>query len=228
MDGLIGLSSSMIAMTMTYPIDVIKTNYQIYKNSPNIQSSKSIKTLDIIKYIYNKKNIKGFFRGLPASLSSQPIFWSVFYQVKSYDINIFSNKVYNNILVNIICGNIGSLVANPFYVLRTRFQVQTQSTTYLNMFKNIYREEGIMKFFAGFPSTCFNNLKLGLQFPLYEYLKNNNYNTFYSASISKLITSITCAPTFRISSSTYGALLSIFFRAVLIASVFTFPLITAL
>jgi solute carrier family 25 folate transporter 32 len=53
---------------------------------------------------------------------------------------------------------------------------------------DVYKTEKITHFFAGYPSTALNNLKLGIQIPLYDYLKDNKQlNTFYSAGISKFI-----------------------------------------
>lgn len=183
-DGVIGFTASAAAITLTHPIDVFKANYQVLQNSGTKIPVTGISTL---RHIYRTSGLLGFAKGLPASLTSQPVFWSVFYQAKSLDLKILQNKIHNDILNNIVCGSAGSFVANPFFVLRTRFQVRENTDTYLRMAKNIYKNEGISKFFSGYPSSVLNNLKLGLQFPLYELLKSNNVNIFYSAGIAKFI-----------------------------------------
>jgi hypothetical protein len=183
MDGLIGLSGSIVAVSLTHPIEVIKTNYQVLRNS-----SSPLSSFGTIKYIYNNRGFKGFFKGLPVSLTSQPVFWGMFYQTKSLNLHFSSNKINNDFINNVVCGLVGSLVANPLYVLKTRFQARTNTDTYFKMAYDMYKTEKITQFFAGYPSTALNNLKLGIQLPLYSYFKENNQmNTFYSAGMSKII-----------------------------------------
>jgi hypothetical protein len=55
------------------------------------------------------------------------------------------------------------------------------------MAHDIYKKEGVAKFFSGYPSSALNNLKLGIQIPLYDFFKENKMNTFYSAGISKFV-----------------------------------------
>jgi len=183
MDGLIGLTGSIIAVSLTHPIEVLKTNYQVLGNSTT-----QISSFGTIKYIYNNRGFKGFFKGLPVSLTSQPVFWGTFYQTKSLNLHFSSDKINNSIINNLVCGLVGSLVANPLYVLKTRFQARTNTQTYFKMASDMYKNEKFTQFFAGYPSTALNNLKLGIQLPLYDYLKDNKqFNTFYSAGISKFI-----------------------------------------
>lgn len=182
MDGLTGFIGSTIAVTLTHPIDVFKTNYQVLRNS-----STPMTAFGTIKHIYVMRGITGFLKGLPVSLTAQPVFWSVFYQTKSLNLKFSSDKAGNDIITNTVCGMIGSFIANPFYVLRTRFQVRDNTRTYLGMARDIYKKEGITKFFSGYPSSALNNLKLGIQIPLYDFFKDNKMNTFYSAGISKFV-----------------------------------------
>lgn len=190
MDGLIGLTGSIVAVSLTHPIDVLKTNYQVLGNSSTPMSS-----FGTIKYIYSKRGFIGFFKGLPVTLTSQPVFWGVFYQTKSFNLQFSTNKISNDVINNVVCGLTGSLVANPLYVLKTRFQARTNTQTYIKMACDMYKTEKITQFLAGYPSTALNNLKLGIQLPLYSYLKDNQQlNTFNSAGISKCISTTVFYP----------------------------------
>jgi hypothetical protein len=183
MDGLIGLTSSIVAVSLTHPIEVLKTNYQVLGNSSTPMSS-----IGTIKYIYTKRGFSGFFKGLPVSLTSQPVFWGMFYQTKSLNLQFSTNKISNDVINNVVCGSVGSFVANPLYVLKTRFQARTNTHTYFKMAYDMYKTEKITQFFSGYLSTALNNLKLGIQLPLYSYLKENQQlNTFNSAGIAKFI-----------------------------------------
>ena len=90
-------------------------------------------------------------RSLPSTLSTYPIFWGVFFACKEASIPV------------ILCSSIASLVTNPLFVLKTRIQ-----TGGIGTLSSLYRNGGL---YAGYGATLLNSAKVGIQFPLYEYLK---------------------------------------------------------
>ena len=78
------------------------------------------------------------------------------------------------------------IIANPFFVIRTRLQTSKQTVKITPLIINIYHKEGLKGFQKGLSSSLLNNTKLVLQFPLYDYLKKN-YNTITSSFIAKFI-----------------------------------------
>lgn len=163
-----GVISSVLSSTIIYPIDVIKTNYQIKPQNIFLLTEKIIKN-------------RTLYAGLSSHLTTYPIFWGVFFYTKQ--INIYDNNFINSF----ICGGIASFSSNPFFVLKTRQQINKEN--YKQMISNIYKNEGIRGFYKGLNSTLINNLKLGLQFPLYDYFKEKTESILLSGFLSKTISS---------------------------------------
>ncbi len=175
----ISTTSSIISYSLTYPIDAIKTNYQIasLKQKPILS--------DVVKQIYAIHGIKGYYRGVSSNLMTYPLFWGIFFQTQSH----------SNVM---IASAVASLVTNPLFVLKTRFQSvshQNQKVSYLNLTKNIYQNEGHKGFFKGFGSSLANNTKLWMQFFLYNEIKQRTDNVVVSSMAAKVASSTIYYPT---------------------------------
>lgn len=169
-------SASAISIFICQPVDVLKTNYQV--NKFTIKNN--------VMNIYDKYGIRGFYRGLNANISSIPIFWSIFFQVRKHMNNYgFKNDAF---LTSYLSGNISSLITNPLFVIKTRLQTSGEKSIF-KVSKNIYKLNGKEVFLKGAPASMFNNLKLGVQFPLYQLFKDNNYSIFLSSLLAKGISS---------------------------------------
>jgi hypothetical protein len=193
----IGTVSSLIAYTATYPIDVIKTNYQIL----NYQN-KNINTVGVIKNIYKTNGLYGYYKGSSSTLLTYPIFWGMFFDVQNTSNNWISMKTNNSILTKLIppmiASTVASFVTNPLFVIKVRFQTDSISgskSNYPNIIKNIWTVEGMHGFYKGFFSTVLNNTKLWLQFPLYDYIQNKTNNIVIASIGSKFISSMLFYPT---------------------------------
>jgi len=186
METTISLGSSIIASTLTYPVDIIKTKYQTTNN----QSIPSI-----IKNIYSKGGYRGFLRGLSPHLTTYPIFWGVFFNVKKRgSISLFNkDHVYKNKMVNsLYASGVASLVANPLFVIKTRVQTETAKRCYTDIVGNMFRKEGIRSFYKGMSATLSNNTKLCGQMPLYDFLRVKTD----SSVIASLSAKLTCSSIF--------------------------------
>jgi hypothetical protein len=179
----IGTVSSVISYSLTYPIDVIKTNYQIL----NLKQKPVVR--DVVKQIYQNNGFSGYYRGIGSTLMTYPLFWGIFFQTNTQT-NVF------------VASGVASLVTNPLFVLKTRFQSvshnnesSNQRTSYLNLTKNIYRNEGIGGFFKGYLSTMANNTKLWIQFLAYDEVNKRTDNIAISSMIAKIFSSSIYYPT---------------------------------
>jgi hypothetical protein len=171
MDFLQGYLVNAIATATCHPIDVVKTTYQ----TTNYTITNSVK-----KVI----NERLFFRGLSPNLGTYPIFWGIYFQTKSL-IQSDNTNLFNNFLISYVSGNTASLIANPLFTMKV--QMQTSKYGYFQTLKTI----GVSGLYSGFAATSVNNLKLGIQFPMYEYLKIYGIGIGASAFIAKgLSTSI--------------------------------------
>src|SRR5437868_4387862 len=127
----ISTTSSIISYSLTYPIDVVKTNYQ----NTNMKQKTTLN--DVVKQIYTKYGVRGYYRGVSSTLMTYPLFWGIFFQTRSYS-NVF------------VASSIASVVTNPLFVLKTRFQSVSEqhglNASYLKLTKDIYQNEGLRGF----------------------------------------------------------------------------------
>jgi hypothetical protein len=193
-----GTVSSVIASTVVYPVEVLKTNYQIHtyvlnsiKNSPS--------TYLIARNIYKKEGYSGFYRGISTQLTTYPVFWGVYFQVASYKPFQTNSQYVNNSGNILIASTIASAAANPAFVLRTHMQMNQTSDMstnpikikkqYIPLIKHLMRTEGFRWMTKGMITTMLNNSKLCLQFPLYDLFKKEINNPLAAGFMAKAISS---------------------------------------
>jgi solute carrier family 25 (mitochondrial folate transporter), member 32 len=188
-DFLIGFSSSVISSTTIYPMEVIKTNYQVSR-----YSKQNFSAIQIVKNIWKQDKFKGFYRGLSPHLMTQPMFYGIYFQSNKFKhlLPSTNNIIGDKFIASFTAGMIASTVSNPFFVIRTRFQTsaigqRAPNISIYNVYKDIYKKEGLIGLQKGLPSTLFNNSKLVIQFPLYDYLKERTDNIFLSSFTAKII-----------------------------------------
>ena len=169
MDLLTGFVSSSIAVYTVQPLDTVKTQFQ-----SGLLNNNNKRIPQIASDIYKLQGIKGFYKGSLSMISTYPIFWSVFFQIKGMKIISSENKFVDSITNTAIASSVASIVTNPLFVLKTRKQTDSinnrEPTKYGQKIKNIFIKEGISGFFRGTNTTLFSNGKLGMQFPLYDYI----------------------------------------------------------
>lgn len=182
-----GWVSNGAAMLLCNPLEVIRTQSQV------TASNSTVKTL--ITDVYKKQSIKGFYKGLGASLTTQPSFWLIYMPTYEY-----LKEEYPNLpkfVTSNVAGSIGALITNPLWVLRARIQTEVlrgDSIKYNTFFQNTIRNEGIASLWKGGGIALFKNLQMGIQLPLYEYLRDNGYNPFLSGVCGKMVASTVFYP----------------------------------
>jgi hypothetical protein len=182
-----GLFSSMAASFIVYPIDVVKSQYQV-------TSRQTIrpKPAQLISNIYKTQGIYGFYKGVSSNLMTYPIFWTVYFSVRDVKLQPTSNKYLNSAASSMIGATLGSIIANPLFVLKVRKQTELLrniNVSYTELSKKIIKNEGILGFTKGVNATIFSNTKLILQFPMYDFFKDQTSNVIVSSLLSKVITS---------------------------------------
>lgn len=195
------------ASAVTYPIDVIKTQFQVtmLKNqNVNFNVNK------LIHNLYKETGFKGFYRGVTPSLLTYPTFWTVYFPLNNTEWKPTSYKYANKFILAYGSGAIAAIISNPLFILKTRLQTEilksnnnsgkynnknnNNNNSLFNLTKNIYKNEGTIGFLKGLRPTFINNIKLGFQFPFYDFLKEKTNNVFISAMISKLTVSSIAYP----------------------------------
>lgn len=170
-DGLLSTGCSMLSSTIVYPANALKVTYQ---TSPNLTVRQAI---GVLTDRAHTKGILSIYRGLGPNLLTYPIFWGVFFPIKN---NLTwaptGHKYADKVLTVGTASSIGSLIANPLFVMQVR-SVTGKLTNPLV----IAKVEGVSALLRGFPSTVVNNLKLCIQFPLYDYFYDKSNSVLISA-----------------------------------------------
>jgi solute carrier family 25 folate transporter 32 len=201
MDFTVSAASSLSSSAIVYPLDILKTQYQVARVNRNINPS----VLDISKNIIKKQGLKGFYRGLGPHLTTYPFFWGVYFETNRLNFKPTGYLYLDKVFMAYASGFIAGTLANPLWVIKTRFQTEILKTygsdnkiipkvSYVQFTKNMYKNEGIASFWKGWGTTQLNNLKLGVQFPLYDFLKDKTENIFFSSTFAKLLSSTVFYP----------------------------------
>lgn len=178
----IGWTSNATAMVVCSPLEVIRSQAQITGRSTSVKS--------LISDIYKTQSIKGFYRGLGASVITQPSFWMIYMPTYSYLKNEYPDT--SKFVTSSVAGAIGSVFTNPLWVLRTRLQTEAirgDTNKYSSFFQNAIRKEGVTSLWKGWGIALVKNLQMGIQLPLYEALREKEYNPLVSGAIAKFAAS---------------------------------------
>lgn len=188
-----GYGANACAITLTQPLEVLRIQSQV-THTPFRQLASNI---------IKKDGMWGFYRGLGASLVTQPVYWSIFFPIYYHlnsSMNSSINSSMNSFVISNIAGTIGVIATNPLWVLRTRLQAETviaekdrKRIRYRDFFSKIIRNEGFASLYKGTPITLVKNLQMGIQMPLYEALKRE-YNPVVAGAAAKLVSSTIVYP----------------------------------
>jgi len=156
------LTASLISSTVVYPIDVMKTRYQLYKSSSS-----------------------NLYKGLSYHLLTYPTFWSIYFPLREMKLVQTNNVIIDSVVNSILPSVVACMVSNPFFVLKTRKQADHINNTFASIVKN----EGYTALMKGYAATLTSNVKLGVQIPLYEFINKQTDSSIYASLISKVVTS---------------------------------------
>jgi solute carrier family 25 folate transporter 32 len=182
-----GIGSGALASIVCAPLDLLRTRLQVWGD---LHATGRITPLRLWKEIYAIEGVAGYFRGLGATLATVPLFWGLYFplyhDLKRTLLNLDhggmlpTNPHYAAALVHctaaVAAGAVADVVCNPMFVVRTRLQTEAMHTTgkQHNIGQTIltlYQEGGILIFWRGLTASMLGLTHVGLQFPVYEWLK---------------------------------------------------------
>lgn len=160
--------SSSLACIISYPVDSFKTRLQVEGGT-------------LINIIRNTSSIRSLYSGLQYNLMTYPVFWGVFFQTNHYLNSQSKTPMLNSFASSILA----SLMSNPLFVLKIRSQTNNE----INTIGKIIKTEGMHGMFKGLKATVLNNTKLAVQIPMYDWMKEHDYNIIFASTFSKITTS---------------------------------------
>jgi hypothetical protein len=174
----IGLLTGATLISLTYPLDVLRTRFAIaQKNESIIKYSKNV--------LFNE-GMKGFYKGFNVSVISGSLHIGL--QMSSYDIykNYLRNHFNENnqIFTNLLCGSGAGLTAQilvfPADVIRKKMHIDgklKESKKYINSYDCLKKTASTYGFryglYSGLMISCIKTIpSAAIQFASYEYFKN--------------------------------------------------------
>ena len=172
-----GIVSAICTKTAVAPLERLKMlkQSQMYYETRNYSG-----IFESYKHIYKNEGFKGYFRGNIANLIRIIPAYSLKFPLNEfYKSRIGDTAKFSNLL---LCGTLSGLtqacITYPLDMLRTRMALDNKMTkNYTNMFgclQNVMKNEGIFALYKGFSIGITSYpLYIGIQFSLYEYLKED-------------------------------------------------------
>lgn len=180
-----GAAAGVIAATFVCPLDVIKTRFQVH-GLPTLGNGTVRGSLIVgsLEQIFQREGLRGMYRGLsPTVLALLPnwaVYFTIYDQLKSFlssDDGNHQLSIGANMIAAAGAGTVTTIVTNPLWVVKTRFQTQGMRAgvvPYINTFsalRRIAHEEGIRGLYSGLVPALAGISHVAIQFPLYEKIK---------------------------------------------------------
>ncbi|KAF0852846.1 mitochondrial solute carrier family 25 (mitochondrial folate transporter) member 32 [Andalucia godoyi] len=165
---------------ITCPLDVVKARMQVQI----LQKGISPKYSGIIRsatLIAREEGFRGLYKGLSPTLMALSPSWAVYFTTYEWTKRrlreeyryLDQHQKVVHLLASVFAGSVNAIALSPIWVVRTRLQLQT-SNKYKSVhdcIRKIYRHEGLRSFYAGLAPSFFGLIHVGVQFPVYEYFK---------------------------------------------------------
>jgi len=148
--------------------------------------------------IVERDGVKGLFRGLGPTLATVPTFWGFYFPayeaakprvsslLSHLDVDPSSpfHQPATHLIGAVTAGAFADTITNPMWVVRTRMQTETfhrmvakdfssPPLTMRETISDLYRRGGVMVFWRGLTASLLGLSHVAVQFPVYEYLKEN-------------------------------------------------------
>ncbi|KAF5277767.1 hypothetical protein FQR65_LT03747 [Abscondita terminalis] len=150
--------AGMSAMWLTTPMDLLKIHLQ--NSGTEVKALHSRSTMHVVKKIFRKKGISGFYKGFVATVSRDIAFASLYFPLFAF-INSAGPKnpdgtstFWNNFFSGFSAGSITAWSITPIDVLKTRLQLisNVKNMSYNGVSDaaiKIFKSEGIRAFYKG-------------------------------------------------------------------------------
>lgn len=169
-------SSAVITVTGIHPIDVVKTRLQV--SGEGTRNYKSLGIGGTVKTIFKEEGLVAFWKGIGAAWLREASYTSLRLGLYGPIKKAMGVKSDSNFFMKFSAGSaagaIGSLVGNPFDVVKTRMMAYEGkvSPTFLSTFADIYKIEKYTGFYKGLQANVMRACVLnGTKMACYDQIK---------------------------------------------------------
>ena len=168
--------SAVITVTGIHPIDVVKTRLQV--SSKETRNYSSLGITGTIKTIAKEEGIQAFWKGISAAWLREASYTSLRLGLYTPIKQVMGVNNQSNFLMKFTAGSlagaIGSLVGNPFDVVKTRMMTfeGKNAATFSSTIKNIYALENVSGLYKGLQANLMRACVLnGTKMACYDEIK---------------------------------------------------------
>jgi solute carrier family 25 folate transporter 32 len=207
---LAGYVAGTMAVLICAPLDTIRNRLQVERFCEKRITETSL--IRITQNTIKEEGVSGLYRGLSVTLVALPASQSTyFFAYEACKVQLHAlglGEVWVNAFSAGIAACANNIATNPLWMARTRIISQQlhASTRYTSMWQTIRlitREEGIAALYQGFSASMLGSIHVMVQFPLYEYLKQQRkdgsgppsyIDMLYLTILPKLLASLVSYP----------------------------------
>lgn len=140
----LGGTAAMFAVNFTHPIELVKTRMQVSGNGIG----------ETVTAVMKEEGVASFWKGIPFAYGREMSYTSI--KLGAYapvrdllGAGSGDAPFYMKFLAGAITGGTGSVVGNPFDVMKTLAQTNTKSVPLMTLVTDMYRDQGIGGFYRG-------------------------------------------------------------------------------
>lgn len=174
-------SGGNVTSSLSMPLSVSSSKLVNTPSSASLNAAPKYKgVIGTLSTIVKEEGIPGLYRGvIPITVGYLPT-WAIYFVVyedcKKYTSKHFAQYPFvSNMISALTAGASSTLVTNPIWVVKTRLMAQPAGNLHysgtIDAFSKMFREEGIISFYAGLGPALLGLLHVAVQFPLYEKCK---------------------------------------------------------
>ncbi|ETV95917.1 hypothetical protein H310_10582 [Aphanomyces invadans] len=190
-----GIAAGGISTAILYPLDLVKTRYQIHENSPKAFRSLGQAFVSIVKTdVTGRYNFRALYQGMSPALYGTTLSWGLYFFFYEHAKSFYADQTIlppwvGHFASGIQAGAMCVPLTNPIWLVKVRMQVQAthpSQVPYKNMANALQRiavEEGISALYKGVVPALFLTTHGAFKFVAYEWLKTE-YNELVRAPLA--------------------------------------------
>ncbi|CAN0126350.1 unnamed protein product [Ascophyllum nodosum] len=210
-----GTTAGVVTTAALYPLDLVKTRYQVYDKGPS--PYKSVGTA--IRTIVREEGARALYQGLGPALLGNAVAWGgFFYSYERIKKTIGGSAggaglgPLHHLTAGYFAGAMMVLATNPIWMVKTRMQLQDKLaktsairpyTGPVDAVRTIVREEGPLALYKGVVPALVLCGQGAVQFTVYEWLKarvpkqseNTPLESLAMGGVSKIVSTLVTYPT---------------------------------
>ncbi|KAK9487246.1 mitochondrial carrier domain-containing protein [Lipomyces starkeyi] len=212
-----GAAGAVLANTLVYPLDIIKTKLQVQKKLNRTDTENGLakrdddyyeSTWDAFLKIYRKRGVAALYNGLPgallgvASTNFAYFYWYGFLR-SSYQNKVPNISIAMELVIGAAAGALAQIFTIPVSVVTTRQQTSDDVSTLFQIGKEVIGEDGITGLWRGLKASLVLVVNPAITYGTYQRFRElifrnkvhlSAYDSFFLGALSKAMATIVSQP----------------------------------